>query len=119
MDNNKVDEYLLEVGRRMRKARMNKNLTQAELATIIGASRSLVNAAEVGKAGLRVDTLRRTCDVLDVDADWLLGIKPRSFMTDDKKTLYQVREIEIADIPTAPDDNSYLSYRKLYLDQTT
>lgn len=43
-----------ELGERLKQARLNQNLTQAEVAEFVGVSRKLVMNAEKGKAQLEV-----------------------------------------------------------------
>lgn len=44
----------VELGERLKQARLNQNLTQAEVASFVGVSRALVLNAEKGKAQLEV-----------------------------------------------------------------
>lgn len=51
--NEKADNLLETLGKRLRQARLNSNRTQAEVAEIIGMSRTAVEGAENGKCTLR------------------------------------------------------------------
>ena len=69
------------IGLRIKEARLAKNMKQDELAARIGAkSPSAVSTWEIGKAKPDCVTLLRICEVLDVSADQLLGIKTEKEM---------------------------------------
>ncbi|MBQ8093071.1 MAG: helix-turn-helix transcriptional regulator [Clostridia bacterium] len=59
-------------GRRLREARLNAGLTQADLAGKVICSRDCISALERGERKLRNDILRRAAAVLDVDYDWMM-----------------------------------------------
>lgn len=52
MINNKSRELLVELGHRIKRARINKNITQTELADIVDKSRTAIEGAEKGKCTL-------------------------------------------------------------------
>lgn len=56
----------------MRKARMAKQMTQAQLAEALNISPSHMSNIEMGKHAMNVATLYQICDLLDVSADWIV-----------------------------------------------
>lgn len=59
---------------RLRKARMTKKLSQQELALALGMDQTHISRAEKGKRGLNRNQLRLAARVLEVTADYLLGV---------------------------------------------
>lgn len=60
---------------RLQQARMNKGLTQVELANMLGISQQAYQKLETGKTtDMRISTVKRLCQCLEISADWLLGI---------------------------------------------
>ncbi|MBP3930140.1 MAG: helix-turn-helix transcriptional regulator [Peptostreptococcaceae bacterium] len=52
--------------------RIRKNLTQKQLANLVGVSPSTINRIETGKQVLRVDMLNKLANVLEVSVNELL-----------------------------------------------
>ena len=67
-----MDKELIEVGKRARQARQNKNLSQADLAELIQISPSHMSDFENGKTNISLDIFMRLTEALQVSADWLL-----------------------------------------------
>jgi putative transcriptional regulator len=61
------------VARRMKVARINRNLTQGELAKKAGVDRKTINRIENNHFSPNVETLVRVCSVLKISA-FLRGI---------------------------------------------
>ena len=53
-------------------ARVKKNLTQRQLAELVGLSVSTINRIETGKQVLRVDMLNKLVNILEVPVNELL-----------------------------------------------
>ena len=53
-------------------ARVKKNLTQKQLAELIGVSVSTINRIETGKQVLKIDMLNKLTSVLEVSVNELL-----------------------------------------------
>src|SRR4051812_541684 len=66
-----------EFGELLRKAREDKGLTQAELATRAGFQPSAIAHFEAGRRSPSLDNLRRLADALVVTLDYLLGRQPQ------------------------------------------
>jgi transcriptional regulator with XRE-family HTH domain len=60
------------VGTALRSVRMQRNLSQSELARLLGISPSAVSQAERGRRGLSLETLLDACTKLDLTLDELL-----------------------------------------------
>lgn len=62
----------------LRKLRTEHDLTQGQLASIIGVSKSTIGMYEQGKRVPKVDaTLKRLADFFDVSIDYLMGLSDR------------------------------------------
>lgn len=53
-------------------ARVKKDLTQKQLAALLGVSASTINRIETGKQVLRVDMLNKLADTLEIPVNELL-----------------------------------------------
>jgi transcriptional regulator with XRE-family HTH domain len=63
------------LGERLRRSRKARDMSQADLATMLGLPQSWVSELETGKRPhLDANTLARFCMALDVSADYLLGM---------------------------------------------
>lgn len=71
--------FLLEMGNRVSLKRKEKNLTQEQLAEIIGVSLQTISNIECGKKGARPENIVKICHALSCSADYiLLGEKSES-----------------------------------------
>lgn len=61
-----------QIGERVRQARTEKKMTQAQLAKALQVSAPFVSNIEQGKQTMSITVLCAICDVLDVSADWIL-----------------------------------------------
>jgi transcriptional regulator with XRE-family HTH domain len=61
------------IGARIRQARLEKGLTQVELAVAIGVSRAHLTNAERGKGGLALDKLSILASETGTTVAWLIG----------------------------------------------
>ena len=68
-----LEEYLRALGKRVRILRLTRELTQEELATAAGMSRSFVSLIEHGSHGIDVVRLIRLAAALDIPLAELLG----------------------------------------------
>ena len=60
-----------EFGQRLRKAREEKGLSQAEVADLVGRDKSAISLLEGGKRGTTVEFVARLARALDLNEDWL------------------------------------------------
>lgn len=68
-----MDQQLQEIGARLKQARLEKNLTQAQLAEAADISVSFLSNLETGRQTMNIKTLATLLDILNISADWLLG----------------------------------------------
>jgi transcriptional regulator with XRE-family HTH domain len=68
------DKYLqlVEIGARLRQARIDRDVSQPELARLIGRSKQLVSAWENGHAEMTALSAIACSSVLQITTDWLL-----------------------------------------------
>lgn len=67
-----MDTTFKEVGNRIRQARKEKGLSQADLADKLSISNSHISDIENGKTNIGLDIFMRITETLQVSADWLL-----------------------------------------------
>ena len=67
-----MDQVIKSIGERVRKARLAKHMSQAQLAEALNISPSHMSNIEMGKHAMNVATLYQICDLLDVSADWIV-----------------------------------------------
>jgi len=81
-------------GQKLRKAREDSGLTQAELAQKVGAYQSKYRNWESDINEPDFATFNKLCDVLGVSADWLLGRdqKPQPYPSEYEKEVHLFRE---------------------------
>lgn len=92
----------ISVGLRIRKARIGRSLTQADLAVAVGVSRSAVAQWETDRAGQVRGNISRIAEVLDVSAEYLLhGREPLAASGDELALLRLYRS-------AAPEDRQLL-----------
>ena len=68
-----MEQKLQEIGARLKQARLEKNLTQAQLAEEAGISVSFLSNLESGRQAMNILTLISLLDKLNISADWLLN----------------------------------------------
>lgn len=70
------EDFIKEVGVRIRKLRKDKGMSQDELAIRIESHRSVISAIEKGESNTYVNTIRAIAKVLEVDdANKLIPLK--------------------------------------------
>lgn len=62
----KYDKRLYDIGQRIRTIRMEKGLSQTDLAIAVDTSRNVISKWESGEAAIRMDSLLRLCDELKI-----------------------------------------------------
>lgn len=62
---------------RMRNLRIDKDLTQSQVAKIINKSQQGYNHIEAGRAELKIEDLIKLCDFYKVSADYFIGRKDK------------------------------------------
>ena len=70
---------LKEIGKRISKERSNKGMTQSGLGVACNLNLKTISSIENGQREMKVDTLLRICDCLQVSSDYILyGTAPDS-----------------------------------------
>ena len=65
----------MKIGSKIRGARAECGMTQAELATAIGCSSATVANWEKGKTGVKVDSLKKISEVTEKSLEYFLGLR--------------------------------------------
>lgn len=60
--------------RNLKKARESKNLSQEELAFLIGRTKPTISRYETGKRDPSIEDLKKLCIALDKSSDYLIGL---------------------------------------------
>ncbi len=66
---------MVDFGERLRQLRKERNLTQRQLADLIGVKNSVISFYEVGERTPSLEAVVKLASVLHVSADTLLGIE--------------------------------------------
>lgn len=66
---------MVEFGKKIRQLRKEKNLTQKQLAALIGVKNSVISFYEVGDRFPSPEVIRKLAIALHVSTDYLLGIE--------------------------------------------
>ncbi len=82
------DEMLqIEFGKRIAECRRERQFTQEELAYRVGITPQTLSQYERGRRYPDVTILRSLCGILDISADYLLGIERRKITEDDNSRI--------------------------------
>ncbi|MGN1014716.1 MAG: helix-turn-helix domain-containing protein [Butyricicoccus sp.] len=68
----KKKQINVAIGLRIQKTREHRRYTQEQLSELIGISTQHLSNIERGVAGISLSGLKRTCEVLNISADYLL-----------------------------------------------
>ena len=69
-----------ELGKQLRELRLNRNLTQEQVASLIGTSKQQISTIELGMRYPSIPQLRRFASEFNVSADGLLGLERGNFI---------------------------------------
>ena len=83
MGNRAGSQRLIQLGERIRQKRKDSHLSQETFAEKAGISVNTVSRIEGGQAAMSVEIFAKLVEVLDTDADELLGRKPVESRKDD------------------------------------
>ncbi len=67
----------MEYYERLRALREDRDLTQADIARILGTTQQYYGQYELGKRPLRIDHLKTLCLYYGVSADYILGLSKK------------------------------------------
>lgn len=77
MGNRAVSQGLIELGERIRKRRQEVHLSQEAFAEKVGISVNTVSRVEGGQTAMSIGIFKKMVEILEVDADDLLGKCPK------------------------------------------
>ena len=97
-----MDLNYAAMGRRIKKARKDKKLTQEQLAEICGLSTAHIGHVERGTRALSLETLVKISLVLDVSTDYLL-----MDVVTDKDMTFEKITVAVGDYPQERVDRFY------------
>lgn len=66
------NNFRYEIGQRIKKTRISRNLTQAQLAESLNISINFLSEIENGKKGLSQETICKICNFFEISSDYLL-----------------------------------------------
>lgn len=64
--------FLKDMGQRIMVRRKSMRMTQEELAEKLGVSTQMISNLELGKKAIRPENLAKVCEVLELNADFIL-----------------------------------------------
>lgn len=104
-----------QIGHKLKELRASRGWRQSEVADKVGLSRPAISNIESGKRALTLSTLKRFCEVYNIDISYF-GIETNTY----KETIDLTTRIEAlfnSDLLTENEkDELYRSIMKLYLD---
>jgi len=68
----------MNIGKKIRIQRIEKDLSQKELANLLGVSYYIVSNLELNKTEPDIETIRKLCVIFDISADEFLEIETES-----------------------------------------
>ncbi len=83
---------MMNIANRITQLRKEQNLSQTDLAKIVGCSREIISKYEKEGVMPSVETAKKIADAFSVSLDYLVGEGQNS--TFDKKTVERLQEIE-------------------------
>ena len=104
-----------KIGRQIRELRLLRGWKQKDLAEKIGLSRPAICNIEAGKRSLTLNTLKRFCEVFEIDISYF-GIETDNF-NDALDVISRIDAIfKNNDVPSDKKDELYMQIMKMYLD---
>lgn len=73
--NTKYDQFLIAVGKNIKKHREAHDFTQERLSELTGIEYKYYQSIEYGKANLTIKTILKLCSALDLDPKKLFDVK--------------------------------------------
>ena len=105
-----------QIGRQIRELRLLRGWRQYELAEKVGLSRPAICNIEAGKRSLTLNTLKKFCEVFEIDITYF-GIQTDSF-DDTVDVISRLDAIFSSDIPKEKKDELYRRIMKIYLNNS-
>lgn len=97
----------------LKSARLEKNITQAELATLIGIANSTYSLYESGKREPTIQTLKKLSFYLNISVDELLGVDFMGQRAELLKQLMDSKNMKVSDIAKRS-GLSYMTVRSIF-----
>ncbi|MGN1314634.1 MAG: helix-turn-helix domain-containing protein [Lachnospiraceae bacterium] len=88
----------MDISTRIKKERLNLNLTQKKLAKQLGISQKTVSSYERGKCIPPIDILKKLAETFNVTTDYLLGITDEHFDKNSLKIAVEPKEYRLLSI---------------------
>lgn len=104
-----------KIGRQLKELRLARGWRQAEVADKVGLSRSAISNIESGKRALTLNTLKKFCEVFQIDISYF-GIETANFdealdLTTRLETIFKSEYV-----PETKKDEIYRQIMQIYLD---
>jgi transcriptional regulator with XRE-family HTH domain len=80
-------------GKKLRECRENKNLSQSEVAKLLGTNHSIIGKYERDEVKPTIDVVKKLANILDTTVGYLLGETEESDLFKDKKMLQRLQDI--------------------------
>lgn len=105
-----------QIGRQIRELRILRGWKQYELADKVGLSRPAICNIEAGKRSLTLNTLKRFCEVFEIDITYF-GIQTDNF-DDALDVISRLDALFNSDLPKDKKDELYRKIMKIYLESS-
>lgn len=102
------------IGRQIKELRLRRGWKQYELAEKVEMSRPAICNIEAGKRSLTLNTLKRFCEVFEIDISYF-GIETDNF-SDAVDIISRIDALFKSDLPTEKKEELYRKIMKIYLD---
>lgn len=99
-----------EVGQRLRAIRIQRGLSQAELAEALGVTQPNISAVEIGRRGLTIQQLVRLTRALHVSPDEVLGEKKAPKDSKTRRSDKLLRRLQLMEKLPLSDQRSLLAH---------
>jgi transcriptional regulator with XRE-family HTH domain len=108
-----VLRLILMIGERLQELRKDNNISQAELAKVLGVSHYTISSYECNRSDPDDVTKIKIANLFNVSVDYLLGLidEPFSFLRDNS-TIIIPNNFDKSDIEDIKDYIAYLKYKK-------
>lgn len=102
------------IGKQIKELRLLHGWKQYELAEKVGLSRPAICNIEAGKRSLTLNTLKRFCEVFEIDISYF-GIETNNF-DEGVDVISRIDALFNSDLPTEKKEELYRKIMKIYLD---
>ena len=85
---------MTELGHKLRELRLSQNLTQEQVAMLVGTSKQQISTIELGMRYPNLQQLRRFSSIFHVSTDYLLNLKQDAVLDVSDLTLKQRNAVQ-------------------------